>query len=360
MKKALIAMSGGVDSSLAAKLMKDRGFQCIGCTMKLYNNEDAGIERTRTCCSLEDVEDARSVAYALGMPFYVFNFTDDFRGTVIRRFIDSYEHGVTPNPCIDCNRFMKFGKLFDRAKILGCSYVVTGHYARIEEQDGVFLLKKAADESKDQSYVLYTMTQEQLAHVMFPLGGMRKTEVRALAEECGFVNAAKPDSQDICFVPDGDYAGVIERHTGRRPVCGNFVDSSGNVLGHQGCDTLHHRPAQGARHLRPRRCTSAISARTRTRVVLGSNEELFRREADVTDFNWISGAAPMHELRCKAKIRYRHPEQWATVTPVGSDAVHIVFDEPQRDNPGQAAVLYDGDTVLGGGVIQKKTNGKDL
>ena len=229
MKKALIAMSGGVDSSLAAKLMKDRGFQCIGCTMKLYNNEDAGIERTRTCCSLDDVEDARSVAYALGMPFYVFNFTDDFRGTVIRRFIDSYEHGVTPNPCIDCNRFMKFGKLFDRAKILGCSYVVTGHYARIEEQDGVFLLKKAADESKDQSYVLYAMTQEQLAHVMFPLGGMRKTEVRALAEACGFVNAAKPDSQDICFVPDGDYAGVIERHTGRRPVCGNFVDSSGNV-----------------------------------------------------------------------------------------------------------------------------------
>ena len=145
MKKALIAMSGGVDSSLAAKLMKDRGFQCIGCTMKLYNNEDAGIERTRTCCSLDDVEDARSVAYALGMPFYVFNFTDDFRGTVIRRFIDSYEHGVTPNPCIDCNRFMKFGKLFDRAKILGCSYVVTGHYARIEEQDGVFLLKKDAD-----------------------------------------------------------------------------------------------------------------------------------------------------------------------------------------------------------------------
>ena len=198
-----------------SKLMKDRGFQCIGCTMKLYNNEDAGIERTRTCCSLDDVEDARSVAYALGMPFYVFNFTDDFRSTVIRRFIDSYEHGITPNPCIDCNRFMKFGKLFDRAKILGCDYVVTGHYARIEEQDGVFLLKKAADESKDQSYVLYAMTQEQLAHVMFPLGGMRKTEVRALAEKCGFVNAAKPDSQDICFVPDGDYAGVIEKHTVR-------------------------------------------------------------------------------------------------------------------------------------------------
>ena len=362
MKKALIAMSGGVDSSLAAKLMKDRGFQCIGCTMKLYNNEDAGIERTRTCCSLDDVEDARSVAYALGMPFYVFNFTDDFRGTVIRRFIDSYEHGVTPNPCIDCNRFMKFGKLFDRAKILGCNYVVTGHYARIEDQDGVFLLKKAADESKDQSYVLYAMTQEQLAHVMFPLGGMRKTEVRARAEECGFVNAAKPDSQDICFVPDGDYAGVIERHTGRRPVCGNFVDMSGNVLGqHKGVIhyTIGQRKGLGISAAAPLYVCD-ICPNTNG-VVLGSNEELFRREADVIDFNWISGSAPAHELRCKAKIRYRHPEQWATVMPVGSDAVHIVFDEPQRAiTPGQAAVLYDGDTVLGGGVIQKKTNGKDL
>ena len=188
MKKALIAMSGGVDSSLAAKLMTDMGFQCIGCTMKLYNNEDAGIERTRTCCSLDDVEDARSVAYALGMPFYVFNFTDDFRSTVIRRFIDSYEHGITPNPCIDCNRFMKFGKLFDRAKILGCDYVVTGHYARIEEQGGVFLLKKAADESKDQSYVLYAMTQEQLAQDRGarPRRGVRLCE-RGKARQPGYL-----------------------------------------------------------------------------------------------------------------------------------------------------------------------------
>ena len=223
MKKALIAMSGGVDSSLAAKLMIDSGFECIGCTMKLFHNEDIGMERSRTCCSLDDVEDARRVAYKLGMRFYVFNFTTDFRNTVIRKFVESYQNGVTPNPCIDCNRYMKFGKLFERADILGCQYVVTGHYARIEEQNGSFVLKKAIDETKDQSYVLYSMTQEQLARTKFPLGNLRKAEVRAIAEQNGFINADKPDSQDICFVPDGDYARVIERQTGCKAPVGDFL-----------------------------------------------------------------------------------------------------------------------------------------
>lgn len=354
MKKALIAMSGGVDSSLAAKLMKDKGFDCIGCTMKLYHNEDVGIERSRTCCSLDDVEDARSVAYKLGMPFYVFNFTDAFRDTVIRKFIESYENGITPNPCIDCNRYMKFDKLFERVKILGCDYIVTGHYARIEEQDGKFVLKKALDETKDQSYVLYSMTQDQLAHTMFPLGGMRKTEVRAIAQVCGFVNAEKPDSQDICFVPNGDYASVIELQTGKRPVEGNFMDKQGNVLGrHKGVIhyTIGQRKGLGISSTEPLYVCGICPQDGN--VILGSNDDLFSREADISDFNWISGKVFEGEFRCKAKIRYRQPEQWATVLPTGADTVHITFDEPQRAiTPGQAAVLYDGDIVLGGGTIK--------
>lgn len=352
--KALIAMSGGVDSSLAAKLMKDKGFDCIGCTMKLYHNEDAGIESSRTCCSLDDVEDARSVAYKLGMPFYVFNFTDAFRDTVIRKFIESYENGITPNPCIDCNRYMKFDKLYERAKTLGCDYIVTGHYARIEEQAGKFVLKKALDETKDQSYVLYFMTQDQLVHTMFPLGSMQKTEVRAIAEESGFVNADKPDSQDICFVPNGDYASVIELKTGKESAEGNFVDKQGNNLGrHKGVIhyTIGQRKGLGVSSTEPLYVCNICPKDGN--VVLGSNDDLFSREADVSDFNWISGEVPGSEFRCKAKIRYRQPEQWVTVIPTGADTVHIVFDEPQRAiTPGQAAVFYDGDTVLGGGTIK--------
>lgn len=351
--KALIAMSGGVDSSVAAKLMAEQGYECIGCTMKLYANEDAGIPRDHTCCSLSDVEDARSVAYKLGMPYYVFNFKSDFQEKVIDKFVKSYEAGITPNPCIDCNQYMKFDKLFERAKILKCDYVVTGHYARIEKEGESYLLKKALDHSKDQSYVLYSMTPDQLAHTQFPLGGLKKEKTREIAEKNGFLNAHKPDSQDICFVPDGDYARIIELHTGKKSEPGNFIDRHGNILGtHKGIIhyTIGQRKGLGL-SLQTPLYVCDICPQNNT-VVLGTNEDLFRADVYIKDFNWIQGKAPDKSFRCKAKIRYRQPEQWATVFPLEDGTVHIRFDEKQRAvTPGQAAVLYDGDIVLGGGVI---------
>ena len=345
-------MSGGVDSSLAALLMKEKGYECIGCTMKLYENEDAGIEKTKTCCSLDDVEDARNVACLLDMPFYVFNFTERFRTQVIDRFVQSYEEGRTPNPCIDCNRYMKFDKLYERAKLMGCEYIVTGHYARIEKENGKFFLKKALDETKDQTYVLYTLTQDQLAHTMFPLGDLTKRTVRNIAEKNGFINANKPDSQDICFVPDGDYASVIEKYTGRICMPGNFVDTEGNIMGrHKGIIhyTLGQRKGLGIAAGKP---VYVCEIRPQTReVVLGNPEDLMSRDVYVSDFNWISGNAPGGRIRCTAKVRYRQSEQPAVLSVEG-DIVHIVFDQPQRAiTPGQAAVVYDGDVVLGGGTI---------
>ena len=235
MEKVLIAMSGGVDSSVAAYLMKQRGCNCVGVTMRLFSNDDIGLSRERSCCSLDDVQDARSVAAKLAIPYYVFNFTGDFKSQVIDRFTSAYACGQTPNPCIDCNRYLKFERLYERAQLMGCDAVVTGHYARIGQEGGRWVLKKALDASKDQSYVLYSLTQEQLAHTRLPLGEFEKTDTRRIAEELGFFNARKPDSQDICFVPDGDYAAFIERTTGKTYPEGNFVDEQGNVLGcHRG------------------------------------------------------------------------------------------------------------------------------
>lgn len=353
MDKVLIAMSGGVDSSVAAFLMKEQGCQCIGATMKLFHNEDIGVKCTKTCCSLEDVEDARSVAFHLGIPYYVFNFSDDFKGQVIDRFIAAYERGATPNPCIDCNRYLKFERLYERARILGCDAIVTGHYARIEQENGRWLLKKSLDESKDQSYVLYPLTQEQLAHTRLPLGAMHKSETRRIAEEQGFYNADKPDSQDICFVPNGDYAGFIARFTGHDCPAGDFVDEEGHVLGrHKGIVhyTVGQRKGLGFAADAPLYVKQINAASNR--VVLSGNESLFSRELTANDFNWIAYDVPPRELRASARVRYHQREQAATVTVLGDGRVHLVFDEPQRAiTPGQAVVLYDGDTVLGGGTI---------
>lgn len=353
-KKAIIAMSGGVDSAVAAFLTKEQGFDCMGVTMKLFQSEDVDV-RENTCCSLEDVEDARSVAYKLGIPYYVFNFSDRFREDVIDRFIEAYENGRTPNPCIDCNRFLKFDKLFTRAKELGYDYVVTGHYAQIEynEETGRYLLKKSVDENKDQSYVLYSLTQEQLSHVMFPLGGMSKSQTRHIAEENGFVNAKKHDSQDICFVLNGKYSDFIENYTGRKYPEGDFVDKNGNFLGrHKGIIryTVGQRRGLGLALEHPLYVIE-VNKENNT-VVLGENEDLFSCSVTAKSINLISVPNLYKPMRVKAKVRYRQAEQWATAVQLDEDTLKIEFDEPQRAiTKGQAVVLYDEDTVVGGGTI---------
>ncbi len=353
MAKAIIAMSGGVDSSVAALMTIRAGYECIGATMKLFNNEDIGESREKSCCSLEDVDDARSVARTLGMPFYVFNFTDSFNEAVIDNFIDDYENGRTPNPCIDCNRYLKFGKMYHRVKEIEYDYVVTGHYARIEKSGGRYLLKKAVDGTKDQSYVLYCMTQDQLAHTLFPLGGYKKSEVREIAKKNGFINAKKRDSQDICFVQNGSYTDFIKQYTGKSYPEGDFVDENGNKLGrHKGIIyyTVGQHKGLGIVTDEPM-YVKKICPQTNT-VVLSNSEGLFTKTLFANNINLISTDNIYTPMKISAKIRYRQKEQSATVVQTDDDTIKVEFDEPQRAiTSGQAVVLYDGDIVVGGGTI---------
>ena len=355
--RALIAMSGGVDSSVAALLMARQGYECVGCTMRLFENDVIGKDLLDTCCSLESTEDARSVTEKIDIPYHIFHFEKLFADEVIEPFVSSYQNGCTPNPCIECNRCLKFDHLIQKMKELGCDYLATGHYARIsyDENSARYLLRKAKDASKDQSYVLYMLTQEQLAHVRFPLGDIDKQTARSLAGMNGFRNAQKHDSQDICFVPDGDYAAFIERYTRRSYPPGDFVDKEGHVLGrHKGIIhyTLGQRrglgiPAAGRLYV------TAINPKANT-VVLGSNEDLFGTELTARQINLIAVGHIEGELRAKARIRYHHKEQLCTVTQPDEETLRIVFDEPQRAiTPGQSVVLYDDDIVIGGGIIQQ-------
>ncbi|MCR4908363.1 MAG: tRNA 2-thiouridine(34) synthase MnmA [Lachnospiraceae bacterium] len=356
-------MSGGVDSSVAAYLMKAEGYRCMGTTMRLYENNDALFRENNTCCSRRDFHDACEVALKLGIHYEVLDLTRDFKECVIDKFIRTYEEGGVPNPCVDCNRYIKFGRLFDFADRNGLWYVVTGHYARIgfDPDSDRYFLKKARYLEKDQSYVLYMLTQKELARLKLPLGELKKEETRKIAEEQGFCNAEKHDSQDICFVPDGDYAAFMEKASGKKYPDGQIKDESGNVLGiHHGAVRYTTGQRRGLGIASEKRLYVTGKDMESNTVYLGPESALYSDTLYASEVNWISGEVPKEPLRVRARVRYRQEEKPATVFPEGPDRLMLKFDEPLRAiTAGQAAVLYDaedGDTVLGGGTIAADLN----
>jgi len=342
---AYIAMSGGVDSSVAALLTQKAGHRITGITLRLHDKQGCG--------SGDDAQQAANICAQMGAPHQIWEGSPRFRASVMDHFAQSYLQGRTPNPCINCNRYLKFGMLLDKALSQGADFVVTGHYARVEQrEDGRWLLKKGLSEQKDQSYVLYTLTQHQLSHLRLPLGGYTKEEIRELAREAGFANADKPDSQDICFVPDGAYARFIWEHTGHSPEPGDFIDMDGCILGRHGgieCYTIGQRKGIGISGRHPYYVVAKNAERNT--VMLGEDEDLFRTELYADDVNWIAFDELKEPLRCAARTRYHQAETPCTVYPQG-DRIRVEFDSPIRAiTAGQAVVFYDGDIVVGGGCI---------
>ena len=355
-KKVVVGMSGGVDSSVAAMLLKKQGYDVIGVTMQIWQDEEEAVkEANGGCCGLSAVDDARRVAERLEIPYYVMNFKKEFKCHVMDYFVDEYLRGHTPNPCIACNRYVKWESLLQRSLEIGADYIATGHYARIDRlPNGRFAIRNSVTAAKDQTYALYNLTQDQLSHTLMPVGEYTKDEIRALAEEAGLPVAHKPDSQEICFVPDNDYASFIDREAGEKvPGPGNFVTEDGRILGHHKGIT-HYTLGQRRGLELPmgeRVFVTAIRPET-NEVVIGSNQELFTDKVLCENVNYMAVENITEPIRVLAKIRYNHKREYGTLTRQQDGRVLCTFDVPVRAaTPGQAMVFYQGEHVLGGGTI---------